>query len=115
MALTKEFLGSSTYGRGIKVAATATPGTQIHQAHATAKDEIWLWAYNSDSAARDLTIEFGGTTSPDDLVKVSIPPNQGWFIVVEGQPLSNSLVVRAFASAANVLTIRGYVNRIPGA
>ena len=109
---TKEFLSGSTNGRQVKVAATATPGTLIHTAHATAKDEIWLWAVNSDTTPRKLTIEFGGTTAPDDLIELTIPAEAGLLMVVPGLILSNSLVVRAFCASANVVTISGYVNRI---
>ena len=101
-----------TTGKNIKVVATATPGTTVHTAHATSIDEIWLWAYNSDTADRTLTIEFGGTTSPDDTITVNIPFKSGLVLVIPGLTLTNSCVVKAFASAANVVTINGYVNRI---
>lgn len=109
---TKEFLSGSTNGRQVKVAATTTPGTLIHTAHATAKDEIWIWAVNSDTTPRKLTIEFGGTTAPDDLIELTIPAEAGLLMVVPGLILSNSLVVRAFCASANVVTVSGYVNRI---
>lgn len=108
----KQFLSGSTNGRGIKVAATATPGTTVHTAHATSTDEIWIWANNSDSSDRLLTIEFGGTTSPDDVIQQTIPLKSGMNLVVAGLVLTNSLVVKAFAAAANVITVNGYVNRI---
>lgn len=110
----KRVLSDSTDGRPIKVAATATPGTLIHTATATSGeiDELWLWAVNTDSATRKLTIELGGTTSPDDLIEVGVPAESGLVLVVPGLVLRNGLVIRAFAAAANVLTIVGYVNRI---
>lgn len=111
MAITKEFLTGSTNGRPVKVVATATPGTTIHTAHATAKDEIYLFATNTDTVDRELTIEFGGTTSPDDLIKVTVP-TKDTVLVVAGAPQSNSQLVRAFAAAANVVNVFGYVNRI---
>lgn len=114
MAFSKEFLSGSSDGQPIKVAATATPGTTIHTAHATSKDEVHLWVTNTDGSARTLTLEWGGVTDPDNLISkaVSIPANSGPILIVPGLPLSNSLVVRAFASSANVLLISGYVNRI---
>ena len=109
----KVFLsGGSADGRGIKVAATATPGTTIHTAHATAKDEIWLFANNSDTVDRLLTIEFGGTTAPDDLIQLTVPLKTGLNQVTVGNILSNSQVVRAFAASPNVISIFGFVNRI---
>jgi len=111
MAITKEFLSASTNGRPVKVAATATAGTTIHTAHATAKDEIYLFATNTDTVDRELTIEFGGTTAPDDLIKVTVPAKDT-VLVIAGVPQSNSQLVRAFAAAANIINIFGYVNRI---
>ena len=110
----KRNLSGSTNGRGIKVAATATPGTLIHTAVAgtTTMDEVWLYVYNSHTSAVALTIEFGGTTAPDDNIKVSIPSQQGLLLVVPGLIIQNELAVRAFASTADVLVITGFVNRI---
>ena len=108
-------LSGSTYGRMIKVAATGTPGTTLHTATASTSDtfdEIWLWAVNSDSSARKLTIEFGGVASPDDLIEVTIAAESGFTAVVQGLNLQNTLVVRAFCATANVVMIGGYVNRI---
>lgn len=112
MSISKQKLSGSTDGRMVKVAATASAGTTIHTAHATALDEVWLWAVNSDTAARKLTIEYGGTSSPDDTIEVTIPAESGLVLIVPGFILTNSLVVKAFAAAANVVLIGGYVNRI---
>jgi len=110
---TKVKLSGSTDGRQILVVATATAGTLIHTAHATAQDEVWLWAVNSDTTARKLTIEYGGVTSPNDLIEVTIPAESGLVCVVPGSsPLTNSVVVRAFCATASVVSIQGFVNRI---
>lgn len=112
----KRKLSASTDGRGIKVVATGTTGTTIHTAVAGTTagtfHEIWLYAYNSDTADRLLTIEFGGTTAPDDNIKVVIPTQAGLVLVVPGLILQNGSVVTAFAAAANVVTIQGFVNSI---
>ena len=105
-------LSGSTDGRIIKVVQTATAGTLIHTAHATALDELWLWAVNSDSTARVLTIEYGGVASPDDLIEQTIAAEDGLVLIVPGLLITNSLVVRAFAATANVVMVGGYVNRI---
>jgi hypothetical protein len=109
---TKVQLSGGTTGKNIKVVATATAGTTIHTAHATSIDEIWLWCVNSDTTDRKLTIEFGGVAAPDDLIEVTVPAEDGLYLVVPGLTLTNSLVVRAFAATANVLSINGFVNRI---
>ena len=114
----KIHLSGSTDGRLIKVAATATAGTTIHTGSTTATtyDEVWLYAVNSDTTDRKLTIEFGGTTSPDDLIEQTITAESGLILVVPGLVIkgnsSAALVVRAFAATANVVMIGGYVNRI---
>lgn len=110
--ITKVVLSGSTDGRMIKVVATSTPGTTIHTAHASAEDEIHLYAVNSDSTDRKLTIEFGGTTSPDDLIEFTVPAEDGLYRIIPGMILTNSLVVKAFAASANVVMVGGFVNRI---
>jgi hypothetical protein len=107
-------LSESTSGKNVKVVATATAGTTIHTAVAGASDldEIWLYACNTDSSDRKLTIEWGGTTSPDDLTEVTLTAEAGWVLVVPGLLLNGGLLVKAFAAAANVVEMNGYVNRI---
>ena len=109
--------GTTGTGRLIKVAATATAGTTIHTASSTATtiDEVWLYAVNSDTTARKLTIEWGGTSSPDDLIELTVLPESGLVTVVAGLVLQGNatpLVVRAFCASANVVMIGGFVNRI---
>lgn len=117
-SFSKLILSGSTDGRAIKVAATGTPGTTIHTGSsvATTLDEIWLYAQNTDTTPRKLTIEWGGVSSPDDLIEITIPAESGLTLVAPGLLIkgnaSAALVVRAFAATANVVTIHGYVNRI---
>jgi len=110
---TKALLSGSTNGRGIKVVQTATAGTTIHTAVAgtSAWDEIWLYAMNIDTTARKLTIEWGNP-AVDDNIELTIPAESGLVLVAPGLLLQNSLVVTAFAAAANVVIIHGYVNAI---
>jgi hypothetical protein len=114
---TKTILSSSTDGLPILLANTATPGTAIHTASSNTSvlDEIWIYATNTDAGSKKLTIEFGGTTSPDHLFELTIQPESGLVLVVPGLILKGNatpLVVRAFAESANVVTVSGYVNRI---
>ena len=109
---TKVVLSGSTNGKQIKVVATATAGTTIHTAHATALDEIWLWAVNSSTTAVKITVEWGEATAPDGNIEVTIPGESGYLMVVPGLILTGSLVVKAFAGTANVLLVNGYVNRV---
>jgi hypothetical protein len=111
----KQLLSGSTNGKGIKVAATATAGTLIHTAVAgtSSEDEIWLYAHNTSGSAVKLTLEWGGVTAPDDHIEINIgAEGTGLILVAPGILLQNGLVVRAFASTANVINIFGYVSRI---
>lgn len=118
----KKTLSGSTDGRGVLVTPTSTPGETVHTASATATTyhEVWLYAYNSHSADVDLTIEFGGTTSPDDLIRMTIPAAsagayQGLIPICEGLVLKGNatpLVIKAFASVADKIVLFGYVNEI---
>ena len=110
-------LSGSTDGKLIKVVQTATAGTTIHTGSSTATtiDEIWLYAVNSDTTDRKLTIEWGGVNAPDDLIESTITAESGLYLVVAGlviQGNATPLVVRAFCASANVVMIGGYVNRI---
>lgn len=107
-------LSNSTNGMGIKVVATGTPGTAIDTAVSGTSqfDEEWIWAYNSDSVARLLTIEFGDATAPDHNIKVTIPSQSGLQLIVPGLLLQNAKTVAAFAAATNVITLSGYKNRL---
>lgn len=116
-AFTHEVLSGSTNGLAVKVTGTATGASvTVHTAIAgtTSRDEVWLWAQNNDAdgEARTLTIEFGGTTDPDNLIIVPVPCKAGPVLVVPGFPLRNGLVVKAWADEANDVQVYGYVNRV---
>ena len=109
--------GTTGDGLGILVAATATAGTAIHTASATATtiDEIWLYAYNDHTSIVNLTLEFGGVTSPKDVIKSSVASQAGLVLLCAGlliQGNASPKIVRAFAGTANKISIFGYVNRI---
>lgn len=113
---TPTFLSGQTNGRSIKVAATATPGTLLHTAvNVTGqRDRIYLFATNTDTVTRKLTVEWGGTTDPDDLIVKAfvLPSSSGRYPIVQGEFLGGGVVVRAFASTANVITCGGYYERV---
>ena len=111
MSYTREPLSGSTHGRGIKVVATGTPGTTIHtgQASTTLTDVVTLYACNTDTVTRRLTLEWGGTTSPDDTIIFDLPPKTTVPIVPD-LIIRNSLIIKAFCDTASVVTILGFVN-----
>jgi hypothetical protein len=111
----KRKLSASDSGRGIKVAATASPGTLIHTAlsnvSANEWDEVWLRAINTSASAVKLTVQWGGTTATDDEIEITIQPESGLVEVIPGLVVQNAKEVRAYAATANVLVLHGYVNR----
>ena len=113
----KQELSGSTDGRGIKVTGDATGSSvTVHTAQAGTGndkyDEVHIWANNSHTASITLTIEWGGTTDPDDLIEVAVPAQQGLMLIVPGLVLQNSLVCKAFASTTNQISLFGFVNKI---
>ena len=114
---TKTKLSGSTDGRAIKVAATGTAGDTIHTGSSTATtyDEIWIYAQNTSGSDVKLTLEWGGTTAPDDLIELTITAEAGLTLVAPGLLIKGNaspLIVKAFAATTNVITLHGYVNQI---
>ena len=107
-------LSGSTDGRGVKVAATSSAGTTIHTATSSATDcdVVTIYAYNSSGSAVNLTLQWGGTTSVDDDIKLSIPATSGLTLIAPDLVLRNSLVIKAYAGTADVVTIHGFANRV---
>lgn len=111
----KRKLSASDGGRGIKVAATATPGTLVHEALESIAqnewDEVWIRAVNTSGSSVKLTLEWGGTTGPDDQVEITLPGEEGFHDIVLGHVLQNGKEVRAFAATGDVIVLHGFVNR----
>lgn len=113
----KTILSGSTDGRGVLVAATATPGTTIHTGPTNTAHlhEVWMYAMNTGITLVKLTIQWGGTTTPNDDIEISIQPEAGLILVVPGLILrgnASPLTVRAFAATTSVVSIHGFVNVI---
>ena len=109
-------LSGGALGVPVKVAAIASTGTTIHATgtSATTVDEVWLYA--TSTAPVTLTIQWGGTTAPDNSITITIPATSGLTLVIPGLILTGTgaaaSTVYAFASVTNICTIAGYVNRI---
>lgn len=109
----KQKLSGSTDGMGINITATATAGTTVHTASASATvlDELWLYASNNSASSVKLTIEYGSATVTDN-IEITVPGESGLYLVIPGLLIANSKVVKAFAGTTAVLTVFGFVNRI---
>jgi len=113
----KQILSGSTDGKQVLVAATATAGTTIHTGSSTATtlDEVWIYAVNTSATDVKLTIEWGGTTAPNDHIEFTVKAENGLYLIIPGLILKGNatpLVIRAFAGTTNVIALSGYVNRI---
>ena len=114
---TKKILSASTDGKAVLVAATASAGTTIHtgSTNPAVIEEVWLYASNPDTATRMLTIQWGGTTSPNDHIVLYLQPQSGLIVVAPGLLLKGNatpLVIRAFSDSVNKITVTGYINEI---
>ena len=116
LTFTRRQLSGATNGQPVMVQATSSPGTLIHTGGATATtgnfDSLYLWANMRATGATDvLTIEWG-TTATNGQVVVPLTPGVVPLAVVNGWSLfATSETVRCFATAADLISIVGYVNR----
>ena len=109
----KRNLSASSYGNNINVNTTSHSTLTIHTTGTGGHmDEIWLYATNHSGSDVKLTTEFGGAGSTEHWSEVTIGAEAGGVLVVPGLLLQNGLLVKAFAAAANVVMINGFVNRI---
>lgn len=117
LTYTRQLLSASTNGRMITIGATSSPGTTLHTVGATAtnaREEVYLQAINdatATSSIRMLTVEYGGTSSGDQII-VNVGAGEGVWRVLEGGNLTaTTSIVRAFATGANEFRVMGYINR----
>lgn len=107
-------LSGSTNGRLISVLGTSSPGTTIHTVSTATqiKDHVYAWGCNQATSLSQITFEFGGTSTLDQMT-MNIPSQAGFFPLLQGAPLigATDIVVRAFATATNRVFIDGYVDR----
>ena len=116
-------LSGSTDFRGIKITTTASAGDTVHSAQSstTLPDHVTLQIENTDTSDRPYTVQWGGTTSPDDKITGFVPAGM-CVTVCDKKPIRNALVVKVFSGtitvagvsytgAANVLVAHGHVQR----
>jgi hypothetical protein len=110
----KRKLSQSDKGLGIKVTSTTAPGQVIHYSLPSQAlnewDEIWIRAVNQSASPVTLTIGWG-FTRVEDQIKVTLPANSALVEIIPGLVLHGAAPVYAFASAADVVVLHGWVNR----
>lgn len=111
---TKSVFSQSSDGQGIKVSTTGTAGTLVHVpgTGTSVKDEVWIYAVNSNTIPVKLTVEWGGVASPDDIIESTIEAESGLILVIPGLVVQNSAPIRVFAGKEDVLLVHGFINRI---
>ena len=113
--VTRVGLSGSADGEMILVTATSTVGTTIHtstnQVSASRYDEVWLFASNKHSAPVDLTIEIDVANTSTSYFKVSVPADDGLYVVLPGISVNSSKIITAFAATGDVINIGGYVEQ----
>jgi len=109
-------LSGSTNGATMTVNTTSAISPMI--VHTTGPgvynwDDIWIWAANTDTVSRTISLYFGAHSSIGDQVVGSydLPPGGAPVLICPGLFLQNSGVVEAYASIANKINLTGYVNR----
>jgi hypothetical protein len=113
----KKKLSGSVDGLGVKVTGTSTGAsvlvhTSVSSTVEGTYDEIWIYANNTSVTASKLTLEWGTATAADGNIELTIAGESGLVLLIPGLVLQNSKTVRAFADAANVILLTGYVNAI---
>ena len=110
------FLSTTSTGAVLDVAATSSPGTDVHVVPASQTDMPVLWAFNHGSTVAELlTLELGGTAAKDRMSMVlypNAPPTKVLWnrLFVRG----TAPIVKAYASTTNVIGIIGMVQRVGG-
>jgi hypothetical protein len=101
--------GAESTGGWKTITDTSALGQTLHTAHASALDEVWLWATNEGDATETLTLEWGSLDHPQI---TRIPPKEPPIQIVPGFIITDGDVLSVFVSTTNVVTVHGYVNRI---
>lgn len=108
---------ASTQGKPITATGTA-PGTIIHTTGTSSSiiDEVWLYATNYTATDVFLTVYFGGMTTANERIEMTVTAESGLYLVVPGLILtgdgSSGASIIALAGTGSAINIAGYVNRI---
>ena len=104
----------STNGRPVLADAVASPGTTIHTVSTATGtlEEVYLDAFNTATADRKLTVEFGSTATTSHLY-ATVPTQGGPYRICAGLRLQGATgqIIRAFATATGCVVIAGGVNQ----
>ena len=105
-------LSGSSDGELINLATTSSGATTIHTfctgTGDNTYDEVYLWAFNNSTAARNITLEDGSTSL---IIVQSIPAKAGLTLMMPGLVGNTTKVLKGFAALAGC-GVSGFVNQI---
>ncbi len=107
-------LSESVDGKPILLDQTiAANQVLLHTAVASGIDSITIWATNTSADEALLTVAIGDTAVPGELVANAVPiaPFETKKIIMAGDPITNSVLIQAFANVVNVINITGEIIR----
>jgi len=116
-AWSKIVLSGSVDGQGMVVTGNApTLGITVHTAvtgAAQSVDEVYLYAYNTVTTAREILFAIGPTTATGSRFTHTLAAGDpaGLELVYPGLPLRNAKVIKAYVTADSGVILFGYVNR----
>jgi len=110
---------ASGTGKRILIAPTSNGAAiEVHESLPTTTggayryfDFITITAYNLDTVTRRIYLLWGGTTEPNDLITVDVPPGVPPVLVIDADPLTGGAILKAYASVANVISLGVRVDR----
>jgi len=70
-------------------------------------DEIHLFAYNDHSSSVTVSLQWGGVTSPDNVIDILVQ-SKSFLKIVDGLQISGKKSVSATADVANKVVLYGY-------
>ena len=100
------FANAAAEATPILVASTSSgsPTTLIEPKSGDSGHRLTIRAWNTDSSARTLTVQWGGTATQNK-IPYELPVGFGPVVVLEDFKMAEGVDVTAFASAANVVGI----------
>ena len=80
-------------------------------------DEVYVYGFNPQTDARLITFVLGatGAAGTGGQLQATIPAEGGLSLLIPGLPFNNANVISAYATAADAISVVGWVNRVTGA
>lgn len=116
------FPTGDTSSAGKRILITATTNGTAQELHETPSevvgavyryvDFLTVTAHNLDTLQHTLYLLWGGTTEPDDLIRIDLPPGLPVIVVIDADPLAGGLILKAYADTTSVISAGVRVDRL---